>query len=276
MHKFKFAKPIRQNLLYLIMTNDVVIVGGGIVGLATAYQLIEKNPRLRITVIEKEDRVAAHQTGHNSGVIHSGLYYKPGSLKATNCINGYHQLIQFCETHEVPYELCGKIVVATRENQLPILAGLHERGIQNKLDGIRKLTVEQMREIEPHVAGLAGLWVPQTGIIDYTVVCQKLEQLILEKGAKIHFNEHGQVEALFTNLSPEQETQLIQCTFGRADAWLNWQEDQTRDRALGGLKDVFAKGMIGYVRLFAWMKDGAVYFGNRLMGNKARHEKWEN
>ena len=218
MHKFKFAKPIRQNLLYLIMTNDIVIVGGGIVGLATAYQLIEKNPRLRITVLEKEDRVAAHQTGHNSGVIHSGLYYKPGSLKATNCINGYHQLIKFCEVNEVPYELCGKIVVATRENQVPILNGLHERGIQNKLEGIRKLTVEQMKEIEPHVAGISGLWVPQTGIIDYTVVCQKLEQLILEKGAKIHFNEkvtsvstvHG-ISTVVTTKGSHETKLIINC-----------------------------------------------------------------
>lgn len=131
---------------------------------------------------------------------------------------------------------------------------------------------------EYSAAGLT-LAVPDTsGISEFSQV-----QVGLHRGdreflfpAKIHFNEHGQIEALFTNLSPEQETQLIQCTFGRADAWLNWQEDETRDRALGGLKDVFAKGMIGYVRLFAWMKNGAVYFGNRLMGNKARNEKWEN
>ena len=131
---------------------------------------------------------------------------------------------------------------------------------------------------EYSAAGLTLAVADTAGISEFSQV-----QVGLHRGdreflfpAKIHFNEHGQIEALFTNLSPEQETQLIQCTFGRADAWLNWQEDETRDRALGGLKDVFAKGMIGYVRLFAWMKDGAVYFGNRLMGNKARHEKWEN
>ena len=117
-----------------------------------------------------------------------------------------------------------------------------------------------------------------TGISEFSQV-----QVGLHRGdreflfsAKIHFTETGHVEALFTNLTPEQETQLIQCTFGRADAWLNWQEDQTRDRALGGLKDVFAKGMIGYVRLFAWLKGGAVDLGNRLMGNKNQTEKWEN
>jgi cellulose synthase (UDP-forming) len=131
---------------------------------------------------------------------------------------------------------------------------------------------------EYSAAGLTLAVADTTGISEFSQV-----QVGLHRGdreflfpAKIHFTETGQVEALFTNLTPEQETQLIQCTFGRADAWLNWQEDQTRDRALGGLKDVFAKGMIGYVRLFAWLKDGAVDLGNRLMGNKNQTEKWEN
>jgi len=171
------------------MTNDVVIVGAGIVGLATAYQLIQKRPDLRITVIEKEAHVAAHQTGHNSGVIHSGLYYKPGSLKAINCIRGYHMLLAFCEQESIPFEKCGKIVVATQPDQLPMLKTLHERGIQNGLDGLRSLTLEEMREIEPHVAGVAGLRVPQTGIVNYTTVSQKLADKLERLGVRIRFNE---------------------------------------------------------------------------------------
>lgn len=189
LHKFKFAIPIRQNLWYLIMTNDVVIVGAGIVGLATAYQLIQKRPNLRITIIEKEAQVAAHQTGHNSGVIHSGLYYKPGSLKATNCIRGYQMLLDFCEQESIPFEKCGKIVVATQPSQVPMLQTLHERGIQNGLTGLRTLTLEEMREIEPHVSGVAGLRVPQTGIVNYTTVSQKLADKLERLGVRIRFNE---------------------------------------------------------------------------------------
>lgn len=189
LHKFKFAIPNRQNLWYLIMTNDVVIVGAGIVGLATAYQLIQKRPGLQITILEKESHVAAHQTGHNSGVIHSGLYYKPGSLKATNCIRGYHLLIDFCEQESIPFEKCGKIVVATRPQQIPMLQTLHERGVQNGLDGLRSLTLEEMKEIEPHVHGVAGLRVPQTGIVNYATVCIKLAEKLTKLGVDIRFNE---------------------------------------------------------------------------------------
>jgi L-2-hydroxyglutarate oxidase len=146
---------------------DVIIVGGGIVGLATALKLLEGNPNLDIQVIEKESELARHQTGNNSGVIHSGLYYKPGSLKARNCINGYNQLIDFCKTHNIPFELCGKVVVATEEKELPLLNNLFERGRQNGLEGLRMLDPAGLREIEPHVNGLAGFFVPQTGIVDY-------------------------------------------------------------------------------------------------------------
>ncbi|MPR33838.1 L-2-hydroxyglutarate oxidase [Salmonirosea aquatica] len=168
---------------------DIIIIGGGIVGLATALQLKEQRPQLKVLVLEKEKRVAEHQTGHNSGVIHSGLYYKPGSLKATNCIRGYRMLLDFCDREGIHYDLCGKIVVATRPEEVPILNGLHERGLQNGLVENRKITLEEMREIEPHVRGLEGIWVPYTGIIDYKAVSEKYAKRIRELGGEIRLGE---------------------------------------------------------------------------------------
>jgi (S)-2-hydroxyglutarate dehydrogenase len=171
------------------MIYDVTVIGGGIVGLATALRIKEQNPSLKLLIIEKEDVVAKHQTGHNSGVIHSGLYYKPGSLKATNCIKGYDMLLDFCEKEEIKYDLCGKIVVATRPEQISILDGLYERGKQNGLDGFKMLNAEQIKEYEPHVKGLKGFFVPQTGIIDYTDVCKKYLAKTQKLGGEIAFNE---------------------------------------------------------------------------------------
>ena len=169
--------------------NDIIIIGGGIVGLATALQIKRQRPGLSVTVIEKETRLAAHQTGHNSGVIHSGLYYKPGSLKATNCIRGYWMLLEFCEQENVPYELCGKIVVATKPEEVPLLDNLYQRGQQNGLEGLKKLTLSEMHEIEPHVRGVAGMWVPQTGIIDYVQVCEKYAEKLRELGGEVRLGE---------------------------------------------------------------------------------------
>jgi L-2-hydroxyglutarate oxidase len=168
---------------------DVIVIGGGIVGLATALRLKEQKPALKIVLLEKESGVARHQTGHNSGVIHSGLYYKPGSLKATNCIRGYQMLLDFCEKEGVNYDLCGKIVVATRSEQVPILHGLYERGLQNGLTNNRKISAGEMREIEPNVAGIEGLWVPYTGIIDYKTVSEKYAERILGLDGELRFGE---------------------------------------------------------------------------------------
>lgn len=168
---------------------DILIIGGGIVGLATALRLKEERPQLKVLVLEKEKRVAEHQTGHNSGVIHSGLYYKPGSLKATNCIRGYRMLLGFCDREDIPYDLCGKIVVATKLEEVPILHGLYERGLQNGLTQNRKITLEEMREIEPHVQGMEGIWVPYTGIIDYKLVSEKYAKKIKELGGEIRLGE---------------------------------------------------------------------------------------
>jgi (S)-2-hydroxyglutarate dehydrogenase len=169
--------------------HDVIIVGGGIVGLATALKVLEQNPGRKVLVIEKEKELAKHQTGNNSGVIHSGLYYKPGSLKATNCIRGYNLLIDFCNRNDIPYDLCGKIVVATEERELPLLHNLYQRGEQNGLKGFRMLTAEGLREYEPHVRGLAGFFVPQTGIVDYKIVAEKYGELIRKAGGEIRLGE---------------------------------------------------------------------------------------
>ena len=167
------------------MKTDVAIVGGGIVGLATAYHLMMSQEDLKLIVIEKEDRIAKHQTGNNSGVIHSGIYYKPGSLKAKNCIDGYHMLLEFCKKHDIPYELCGKVIVATEESELSRLRTLYDRGRENGLEGLELLNQEQLKAIEPHLNGIQGVKVPQTGIIDYKAVCEKLAEQIQELGGEL-------------------------------------------------------------------------------------------
>jgi (S)-2-hydroxyglutarate dehydrogenase len=170
------------------MKYDIVVIGGGIVGLATALQLIQKRPSLKIALLEKEDWVAKHQTGNNSGVIHSGIYYKPGSLKATNCLRGYQLLVDFCRENNVPFELCGKIIVASNESEIPLLQNIYQRGIDNGLANLRKLRQGELKEYEPHVTGVEGLFVPQTGIVDYRLVAEAYYRLLLEKGIEVFFN----------------------------------------------------------------------------------------
>lgn len=164
---------------------DIVIVGAGIVGLATAYKLISQQADLKILVLEKEKGIAKHQTGHNSGVIHSGVYYTPGSLKAQNCINGYHQLIQFCEQYDIPYELCGKVIVATKTAELPQLDIILKKGIANGLKGLEILGPEATLEIEPNVNVVKSIKVPQAGIVDYKDVAAKMADLFKEKGGTL-------------------------------------------------------------------------------------------
>ncbi len=168
---------------------DITIIGGGIVGLATALRIKEQRPSLKVLLLEKERGVAKHQTGHNSGVIHSGLYYKPGSLKATNCIRGYQMLLDFCNREGVPYDLCGKVVVATNESQKPLLKNLYDRGMQNGLLQNRMITAAEIREIEPHVRGIQGIWVPYTGIINYTAVSEKYAECLQKLDGEIRFGE---------------------------------------------------------------------------------------
>ena len=164
---------------------DVIIVGGGIVGLAVALEITKRFPRYRLLLLEKEDRVGQHQSSHNSGVIHSGVYYKPGSLKARLCVEGARAMIEFCREHGIPHEVCGKVIVATCEEEFPRLEELRRRGEANGLAGLQLIGPEHLREIEPHAGGLRALLVPSTGITDYAAVCEKYAELIREQGGVI-------------------------------------------------------------------------------------------
>ena len=163
----------------------ILIVGGGIVGLATAFKLGRGLPGAQITILEKEEGVGRHQSSHNSGVLHCGLYYKPGSVKARLAVSGIQEMIAFCSEHNIPHEVCGKLVVAVNESESPRLRALHERGQQNGLQGLTLLQPEQMREIEPHVGGVAALHVPQEGIVDYSGVCEALAKKLSAQGARV-------------------------------------------------------------------------------------------
>jgi len=166
----------------------LLIIGAGIVGLATALEATQRFPDMRLIVVEKEDHVAAHQTGHNSGVIHSGLYYKTGSLKARNCVAGAASVKRFCQEHNVPFEECGKLVVATTPEEVPRLEQLHQRGIANGVPGLRMLDREQFLEVEPHCCGIRALQVSTTGIVDYIIVANKYAELIERAGGEIVLN----------------------------------------------------------------------------------------
>jgi L-2-hydroxyglutarate oxidase len=202
---------------------DIAIIGAGIVGLATALDLVRRF-RVSVTILEAETKIAQHQTGHNSGVIHAGLYYKPGSEKARNCAEGREAMYRFCAEHGVPHERCGKLVVATEDRELPALDELLRRGSANGLDGVRKLSGPELREHEPHVAGIGGLFVPQTGIVDYKIVAQKYAELIERGGGQIRTDarllavqRRGDELTLQTTHGEHACKQLINCGGLQAD-----------------------------------------------------------
>src|SRR6516165_3207897 len=193
---------------------DFVVIGGGIVGLSVARAIMQRNPGARLAVLEKEDEWARHQTGRNSGVIHSGIYYKPGSLKAKLCREGNRRLVEFCDLYDVPYEACGKVIAATTASELPLLEKLYGRGIANRL-AVRKLAASEMKEIEPHVSCLAGIHVPSTGIVDFAAVCRKLAQLIAARGGQLRLGT--KVLGLCTN---EKRTVLETSQGAFAARWI--------------------------------------------------------
>lgn len=190
----------------------ITIIGGGIVGLATAFKLGRKLPSAQITLLEKEAAVGRHQTGNNSGVLHAGLYYKPGSNKSRLAVTGIQEMVAFCREHEIPHEICGKLVVAVDETEVARLHALHERGQQNGLQGLRWLERGQMLEIEPHVGGIAALHVPQEGIVDYPKVCEILQQKISAQGGRVVTG------AKVTRLQPQSNGWLAHSAAGDFEA----------------------------------------------------------
>ena len=187
---------------------DVLVVGAGIVGLATAMALNRRRPDLKIVVLDKENVVAAHQTGNNSGVIHAGIYYAPGSLKAKMSTEGMNSMIQFCEEHDLPYELCGKVVVALTPEELPRLEELYRRGTANGVPDLKKISAEEIKKYEPHCAGIAGLWSPRTGIVDYKAVSHTYAEIVKAGGGEIHLNTQ------VTGIDQRSDELVVQTTQG--------------------------------------------------------------
>ena len=197
---------------------DIVVIGGGIVGLSVAMETTRRFPNLRLAVFEKEDRVACHQSGHNSGVIHSGIYYKPGSLKARMCVEGAAAMVEFCREHNIAHEICGKLIVATKEPELPALDQLMQRGEANGLRGLRILTKEELLEIEPHCTGVRAIQVPATGITDYAKVSEKYAEIISAQGGTVRlqtavagFSRNGAEDVVKTTQGDFSARYIINC-----------------------------------------------------------------
>ena len=203
---------------------DVAIIGAGIVGLALALEIVRRFPGVSLVVLEKESRVANHQTGHNSGVVHSGIYYKPGSLKSRLCVQGSKELLDFCREHDVPFEQCGKVIVATAAEEFLRLDELFRRGLGNGIKGLRMLSGEQIREIEPHAAGIRGIHVPATAIVDFRRVAEKYAELIVERGGMLNFNTEvtglhrsGQTMSIETSAGAFTSRLVINCAGLQSD-----------------------------------------------------------
>ena len=199
---------------------DITIIGGGIVGAASAYKIQKNHPDLRILLLEKEQRLAAHQTGHNSGVIHSGIYYQPGSYKAKNSVNGRKQLVEFAKEHAVDHDVCGKVIVATEQHELPFLDEVLRRGHENGLSDIRKISAAEIKEIEPYCEGIGGVWVGEAGIIDFVGVTETLAKLIrsinpnseIRLGYEVQeFSKTNDINTIHTSKGNFQTKKMVFC-----------------------------------------------------------------
>lgn len=230
------------------MTYDIAIIGGGIVGAATFYKLQTKYPDLKMALFEKMDMLADHQTGHNSGVIHSGLYYKPGSLKAKNCIQGRHELVAFAQEHGIAHDVCGKVVVATDESELPHMEKIYQTGLENKIEGIKKLTGEEIKEYEPFVEGIAGILVPCTGIIDFRGATAKMVELALDAqpASKLYLEhevlnvEKGEeFSTLKTNKGEYSAKYLVFCAGLQADRLAKKDGVKLKEKVVGFRGDYY-------------------------------------
>jgi L-2-hydroxyglutarate oxidase len=202
---------------------NVAIVGGGIVGLATAWQLVERYPHLRVIVLEKESSVGSHQTGHNSGVLHSGIYYKPGSLRAVNCRAGKLAMQEFCAAHGVPYDICGKVIVAVNDVEVPRLMNIFDRGQQNGVK-CELIGPERLKELEPHTAGVKAVHVPEAGIVNYRVATQKMAELVASRGSEVRCSarvtsvrENGSEISLETTAGAVRADYLVTCSGLQSD-----------------------------------------------------------
>lgn len=207
-------------------TFDIVIVGGGIVGLASAYKLNVRFPEKRILVLEKEEEVAMHQTGHNSGVIHSGIYYKPGSYKAKNCVEGRRELVSFAKEHKIPHDICGKIIVATKQQERAHMYKVFQNGKANQVEGIELISAQQIQDIEPYCRGIEGIWVPCTGIIDFAAVARKYKELIESKFSNskvftgvevVGFEKHDSYSNIITTKGNYKAKYIITCAGLQSD-----------------------------------------------------------
>ena len=227
---------------------DLAIIGGGIVGAATFYKLQERFPTFDLVLLEKEDRLAAHQTGHNSGVIHSGLYYKPGSLKAKNCVEGRDQLVAFCKEYGVDHDVCGKVVVATDKREIPFMDKIFNTGLENKIQGIQKLTGNQVKEIEPYVESIGGIWVPPTGIVDFVGMTNKMVELALAKNPKSRlklneeardFKKEEDSTVITTNKNSYRVKHVIFCGGLQADRLAKKDQVYIKERVVGFRGDYY-------------------------------------
>lgn len=225
---------------------DIAIVGGGIVGAATYYKLSQKFPELSILLIEKEDKLADHQTGHNSGVIHSGLYYKPGSLKAKNCVEGRHELVSFAKEHNIDHDVCGKVVVATSEEELPFMNQIFENGIANNTEGIKKITTEEIKQHEPNCEGIAGIWVPCTGIIDFRGATEKMAELgslntnnTVVLGEEVLDLEKGETTQIITSKNKYKAKKMIFCGGLQADRLAKKDDVKLKEKVVGFRGDYY-------------------------------------
>jgi L-2-hydroxyglutarate oxidase len=230
------------------MKFDIAVIGGGIVGAATFYKLQKKNPNLKIALFEKEDILADHQTGHNSGVIHSGLYYKPGSLKAKNCIEGRHELVAFAKEHGIPHDICGKVVVATDESELANLEKVFKIGLENKIEGIRRITAAEVKEIEPFVESIGGIHVPVTGIIDFRAATAKMVELALaiQPESKLYLQtevqdiEKGEVTSqIITSKGKFEAEYLVFCAGLQADRLAKKDGVKLKEKVVGFRGDYY-------------------------------------
>ena len=236
------------------LVHDVIVVGGGIVGLASAYKINSRYPDKKILVIEKEKEVAAHQTGHNSGVIHSGIYYKPGSYKAIHCVSGRRELVDFAKEHKIKHDICGKVIVATDESELAHMNKVFNNGIANDVEGLELIDAKKIKEIEPYCEGIAGIWVPCTGIIDYPDVARTYVKLLKEKfnsevntGEKVTgFEKQGDITTVITDKAKYKTKYLITCAGLQSDR-IAKKEGIKSDAAIVGFRgdyyDLTEKGM---------------------------------